>query len=81
MESEREEIKEKSPGMLEWSRYREASEVLARAFCDDPLLISILRGLNAEKRLGRLKLVFELTLKTLGPVSYTHLTLPTNREV
>ncbi len=49
------------------SQYREAAEVLARAFCDDPLLISILRGLNAEKRLGRLKLVFELTLKTLGP--------------
>ncbi len=48
-------------------QYREAAEVLAKAFCNDPLLISILRGLDAEKRFSRLKLVFELTLKTLGP--------------
>lgn len=53
--------------MLEQSRYKVGSEVLAKAFYNDPLLISILRGLDAEKRLGRLKLVFELTLKTLGP--------------
>lgn len=47
-------------------QYREAAEVLARAFYHDPLVTSILEGLEDEKRLGRLKLLFELRLKTLG---------------
>lgn len=47
-------------------QYREASEVLARAFYHDPVISSILQGLEDEKRLSRLKLLFELRLKTLG---------------
>jgi len=49
------------------NQYREASELLAKAFCYDPVIFSILQGLPPRKRLSRIKLVFELTLKTIGP--------------
>ncbi len=52
-------------------RLKEAGGVLARAFCHDPVVCSILRGLEPEKRTDRLKFVFELNLKAIEPRGLT----------
>lgn len=48
---------------LERSHITQASEVLARAFMDDPMVCAILGGIGREGRLRRLRAGFEVVLK------------------
>ncbi len=55
-----------SVSRLESSEFKRASGILARAFYDDPVVQSILRGLEPQERISRLELVFGLTLNAIG---------------
>jgi ribosomal protein S18 acetylase RimI-like enzyme len=52
---------------LEYSHYREAAGVLARAFQDDPVVMAVLKGLTLEERIKMLMISFDLDLQTCGP--------------
>lgn len=52
---------------LEGSRITEASDVLGRAFIDDPMVCAILTGMGPRGRLRRLRTTFETILRVGAP--------------